>query len=449
MKIKEHQESLVLPEEVINVLKNYFKKEREGDLKARSCAIKDLKKFLIETKDGSFTLSSAKLNGRSETMHTHHGAIEESFKKFVEPANLAGKFADKEKSEVRILDICSGLGYNAAAALHQWRHAERNIRSKIRVDMVEISIETLAAALLIPSPLEEHDIIKHTIENKLFNEGYLSFKPEEKKISKELDINVYCMDARILVKNLIESGDFKNITLKSSFPKELDRKNDSEKEHQKKGVVESLGIYDAIFLDPFSPPMAPELYTPDFFKALNQVIKKNGLLLTYTSAAPVRSALIQAGFYVGEVPPFGRKKGGTIASISPDIIPHDLPLEDELMIALSDAGIPYRDQYLSDSIRHIKERRVKERKIMRGKDKFTSTVKTPIYLLRAPEDHKLKRRVLRNLQTMGFEDFNLDKSRFIVCPQFNDCICGRGCKKFKNSKERIEEMGYRLQLVKK
>lgn len=439
MNIKEQQESLVLSPEIIKLLNNYIKREKKGDLKARSCASEDLKKFLIKTADGSFTLSSAEINGTSETMHTHHGAIKESLKKFVEPAMLAGKFADKEKTELNILDICSGLGYNAATALHQWRQAERNIPQKIKLDMVEISKETLAAALLIPSPLEEHKIIKKAIENKLLQEKYLSFRFQVKKIPEELNINVYNMDARKLIKNLIAKDkiNFKNNKLELTAFKES--------KYKKENVKESLEIYDAIFLDPFSPQLAPELYTLDFFKALKQVIKKDGLLLTYTSAAPVRSALIKAGFYVGEVPPFGRKKGGTVASLSPDTISQDLPGEDELMIALSDAGIPYRDQYLNENACLIKDRRIKERKARRGKDKFASTVKTPLYILNEPEDHRLKRRVLRNLQSMGFEDFNLDKSRFIVCPQFNDCICSRGCKIFKNSKERIEEMENRLQ----
>jgi len=92
------------------------------------------------------------------------------------------------------------------------------------------------------------------------------------------------------------------------------------------------GYYNAIFLDAFSPDKTPELYT------LARVIKDDGILTTYTSAAPVRSAMIEAGFHVGEGPSFGRR-GGTIASLSGD----------ERMIALSDVGIPYTDPSLADS----------------------------------------------------------------------------------------------------
>lgn len=67
----------------------------------------------------------------------------------------------------------------------------------------------------------------------------------------------------------------------------------------------SYGSYDAVFLDPFSPLKSPELYSVEFFKTLKVLMKDDGMILTYTSAAPVRSALVEAGFHVGEGPSFG------------------------------------------------------------------------------------------------------------------------------------------------
>jgi tRNA U34 5-methylaminomethyl-2-thiouridine-forming methyltransferase MnmC len=422
--------ALTLPIEVLRMVKEHFIKEKKGDPTARSRAAQDLKKFLIETADGSYTLNSGEIDGSSETMHTHHGAVEESIKKYIEPSHLKDKIICKD--EVRILDTCSGLGYNAAVALDLWQSIQNN-NCKLNLDLVEISRETLAITLLIPSPLIAHEIIKKAVEDELYNEGFLSLKLEKEETPKNVDINIYCGDARDLIKNSIESKLAKPDELKSK----INEDNDD-------------GIYDIIFLDPFSPLLAPELYTPDFFKALKQIIKKDGLILTYTSAAPVRSAFIEAGFNVGEGPTFGRKRGGTIACISPELINKDLLKDDERMIALSDAGTPFRDPDLNDSSQSIKLRRINERKEVRGKEKFASTVKTPIYLLEDMEDGRLKRRVLKNLHKMGFEDLKSPKSMYVVCPQYPECICGRGCESFNNSSERVNEMSHRLhQIIKK
>jgi tRNA U34 5-methylaminomethyl-2-thiouridine-forming methyltransferase MnmC len=356
-------------------------------------------------------------------MHTHHGAMEESIQKYIEPAKLNDKIISKD--EIRILDTCSGLGYNAAATLDLWQSIPNNC--KIKLDMVEISRETLAITLLIPSPLKSYEIIKKAVEDELFNEGFLSLKSEKKETPKNVDINIYCMDIRELIKNLLECKSSKAENVKS---------------------LNNDGIYDIIFLDPFSPLLTPELYTLDFFRALKQVIKKDGLILTYTSAAPVRSAFIEAGFNVGEGPRFGRKRGGTIASISAELISKDLLMEDERMIALSDVGVPFRDPNLNSISQCVKEMRSSERESLRNnKMKFASTVKTPIYLLKDLEDGRLKRRVLKNLHKMGFEDLNSPEFRYILCPQYMECVCGNECESFDNSRERINEMSNRLQIV--
>ncbi len=105
--------------------------------------------------------------------------------------------------------------------------------------------------------------------------------------------------------------------------------------------------YDAIFLDPFSQNMSPELLTVDFFKYFNKVIKDNGIVATYTSSAPVRYGFIEAGFHVGQGPIFGRKQGGTLASLNPEKLDKSLPKNDEIRIGLSDVGIQFRDPDLN------------------------------------------------------------------------------------------------------
>jgi hypothetical protein len=63
------------------------------------------------TADGSFSLHSDHFG---EAFHNSAGALNEARAKFVQPAELQ-RFSSR--SELRILDVCLGLGYNTAAVL--------------------------------------------------------------------------------------------------------------------------------------------------------------------------------------------------------------------------------------------------------------------------------------------------------------------------------------------
>jgi len=54
--------------------------------------------------------------------------------------------------------------------------------------------------------------------------------------------------------------------------------------------------YNLVFLDAFSPDKCPMLWTYDFLKCIYEHMEDNGVLLTYTSSARVRKALIDIGF---------------------------------------------------------------------------------------------------------------------------------------------------------
>ena len=82
---------LKVQKKVLEIVDKCFKNENNGDKDARSVAFDDLKEFLIETGDGSYTLKSEGLEGSSETMHTYHGGLDESLEKYVKPSHLKGK----------------------------------------------------------------------------------------------------------------------------------------------------------------------------------------------------------------------------------------------------------------------------------------------------------------------------------------------------------------------
>ena len=356
--------------------------------------------YFVLTDDGSYSINSKEINHKIETLHTSTGAISESFEKFIKPMKF------KYDEDIAILDICAGLGYNSSAAIADFI---KNGKKNLKIDMVEISHATLACGLLVPSPIKEHDITKKAIENELIKQDYATLQLENCEIPENIEINVFIEDARQTVQKLDDN------------------------------------TYDAIFLDPFSQNMAPELFSLEFFKEFRRVIKDDGIIATYTSSAPIRSAFIEADFYIGQGPIFGRKQGGTLASPNPLMLDLSLPKNDEIRIALSDVGIPFRDPGLNNNSDYILEMRTEERHEARHNTKISSAVKTPIFLAQEMDDEKLKRRVERNLAKMNIPSTTSKEAKYIV-----ECEKNYNEKQdaTNNSRNRILEMSERLKKVK-
>lgn len=393
----------IINDDIFDLVNECFQQERSSQNKESRVNFFDTyNDFFVLTDDGSYSINSKEINNKVETLHTSTGAISESFEKFIKPMKF-----DYSK-DIAILDICAGLGYNSSAAIADF--IKNSTDSNLKVDMVEISKATFACGILVPSPIPEHDITKKAIEDELVKQNYASLSLEECEIPENIDINVFIEDARQTVQNLEDN------------------------------------TYDAIFLDPFSQNMAPELFSLEFFKEFRRIIKDNGIIATYTSSAPVRAAFIEAGFYIGLGPIFGRKQGGTLASPNPEMLDYSLPKNDEIRIALSDVGIPFRDPGLNNSSDFILDNRATERQDARHNTKISSAVKTPIFLGDPMEDdEKLKRRVERNLAKMNISS-TTSKEAFYIIECENEYSENQDSKN--NSTTRILDMKKRLKKVK-
>ena len=391
----------IINDDIFDLVNEYFQHEKSGrNNESRVDFFDTYKNYFVLTDDGSYSINSKEINHKVETLHTSTGAISESFEKFIKPM----KFDYTE--DIAILDICAGLGYNSSAAIADFlKHSDKNLT----VDMVEISKATFACGILVPSPIPEHDITKKAIEEKLIAEEYAALSLEKAKIPENININVYIEDARQTVQRLDDD------------------------------------TYDAIFLDPFSQNMAPELFSVELFKEFRRIIKDDGIIATYTSSAPVRAGFIEAGFYIGLGPIFGRKQGGTLASPNPLMLDWSLPRNDEIRIALSDVGIPFRDPNLNNSSHFILEKRTEERHLARHNTKISSAVKTPIFLGCEMDDEKLKRRVERNLEKMNIPSTTSAEANYIVEVE-NEYSEKQDSEN--NSTNRILEMKKRLKKVK-
>ena len=117
----------------------------------------------------------------------------------------------------------------------------------------------------------------------------------------------------------------------------------------RQSVKEDKNIYNLIFLDAFTHSKCPCLWSYDFFKVLHEHLADDGMLLTYSSAAQVRNAMIAAGFTVGKI--FNKRLNkfqGTVAAKNIDLMKHPLS-EADLGLLKTKAGIFYRDKNLTSS----------------------------------------------------------------------------------------------------
>ena len=260
------------------------------------------------TADGSFTFFS---NEFQEAFHSHFGAKQEAEGKFVIPCQLAEKA--KNTDYLRLLDVCYGLGYNSAAALATiW---QINPQCTIELVALEVNAEVPKAAisqhLLVhwPSPIPQ--LLAQLATTQAV------------KTTKFL-ARLLLADARQTIKQ----------------------------------VIQEQFVADAIFLDPFSPPKCPQLWTVEFLALVNKCLKNDGRLATYSCAAAVRTALALAGLFIGSSTRVGRRSPGTIASLTMANLP---PLShQELEHLQTRAAIPYRDPWLKDSAKVILHRRKQE-----------------------------------------------------------------------------------------
>ncbi|MFO0172764.1 MAG: tRNA (5-methylaminomethyl-2-thiouridine)(34)-methyltransferase MnmD, partial [Aphanizomenon sp.] len=215
-----------------------------------------------QTQDGSFTFFSTEFN---EAFHSHYGAKQESLLKFAIPTQLP---ILAETGFVRLLDICYGLGYNTAAALQTiWQ-----VNPHCRVQVIGLELNPIVPQAAITDQLCDS-----------WDEKYIKILTQ---IAFEHQIQMDYLQANLLI------GDARSLILQ---------------------VHKSGFQADAIFLDPFSPPQCPQLWTLEFIQKVSECLHENGLMATYSCAAAVRTALLTAGLAVGSTPPIGRRTPGTIA----------------------------------------------------------------------------------------------------------------------------------------
>lgn len=198
----------------------------------------------ITTKDGSISFFN---NKYQEAYHSFHGAFTEALEKHVLACNIP-EIAKKQK-DIKVLDICFGLGYNSLVC----------IQEALQINpVIDIHIDALENDANVFQMLKEC----HT----------------------KTDIDLLNSHCNFIIDDARKSI----VNLKNNF-------------------------YDAIFFDPFSPKVCPELWQEDFIFEVVQKAKANSYISTYSSARIAKDGFYKAGCEIYEGPKCGRKDGGVLA----------------------------------------------------------------------------------------------------------------------------------------
>ncbi|MEM9091158.1 MAG: MnmC family methyltransferase [Cyanobacteria bacterium P01_F01_bin.53] len=289
----------------------------------------------VETKDGSSTFYSPAFG---EWYHNREGAYNEARETYAETAQLARRAqGHTHPKTLNILDICYGLGYNTAAALETIlaikHHAPVELKA-LEID-IEVSRRAIAQGLTQQYPPAVQSILQAIATHQ---------SAEHDRVSAQLLIG----DARQQIQYLLDQG----------------------------------WQADVIFLDPFSPPNCPQLWTVEFLQKVAQCLNaERGVLITYSCAAAVRTALTLTGLEIGAIRTGGRRWPGTIARYpqirhpqihhpqTADATTQDATIHPEALPPLSQqeiehlqtrAAVPYRDPTLRATAVDIRTRRSAE-----------------------------------------------------------------------------------------
>ncbi len=263
---------------------------------------------IITTDDGTPSLYSEAYN---EAMHSTSGAYEEALLKHILPSRVL----DCTDDPVHVLDIGCGIGYNMIALVDRFFQSRPSSRLHITSFEKDVTYLPLMSRIKFN---DSRDAIMEMVIRAMENGEFTS---------PRCSIKICITDARSGIQKL---------------------PNDR---------------FNAVFHDPYSPAKNPELWTVNFFREVRRVAKDSAIMTTYSSAAHIRQAMLEAGLKIGRGPSVGKKKEGTIATVVGNIT---LLENHEIDAILADEkSVPFRDQGLCGSREEILERRAVERKAKR------------------------------------------------------------------------------------
>lgn len=231
--------------------------------------------MLRTTGDGSGTLFSERYN---ETYHSTHGAVTESRHVFLDASGVSSRL--ESGCATRILEIGFGLGLN--------------------------TLISADAALVANTALEfhslENDAAVFEQARNLHYEAFLQHPELAEGLRAGLLSRVELPDSDA---GIIQLAEKITLTIHQADAVEWCMRQPST----------APLLFDAVYLDAFSPDTNPECWAPEFFNSIRQLMAPHAKLSTYSAKGSVRRSLLAAGFRVNKMPGPPGKREMMVASL--------------------------------------------------------------------------------------------------------------------------------------
>lgn len=305
----------------------------------------------FKTEDNSTGLYSITTQ---DIFHSKTGALKEAYDKFIKPSFLSEKL--KNKSEIKILDLCSGVGYNLKAALNEVD------KQKVIIDSIEINKEFLFLTPFLNDSINNIElnffILNELCKNKfsldeILNYVFLVSKNENKQFFSLSMLNLANFIQNYPYKTLEQPQNnsflhniyYNYISINNiKIPQTNKYTNCDIRYHlgdARKTIKTLQNKYDVIFFDAFSSQKDPTLWTINLLSIIKEKMDNDSILVSYSKSTAFRSALLELGFYVGKTFIDGLDMGSVVSLNKNNIIN---PLSDfDLELIKTRSGIFYKD----------------------------------------------------------------------------------------------------------
>jgi tRNA U34 5-methylaminomethyl-2-thiouridine-forming methyltransferase MnmC len=239
---------------------------------------------LIHTDDGSVTLKNKKLD---ESYRSEAGAVAESFHVYLSNSGIREQIesnapsdfkvpSDASSNMIRVLEVGFGTGLNFLLT------AAYANACTVPLEYVGLEHQLLPTSvfeqLRLPSFVQSSSAMTHTETPSRFPqmlETTWSNFVEARRSWDESRSNPRHTVMLDRVRLILECNDARSFL-----------------------GGHDLGVFDAVYFDPFSPRSSPELWVSDVFAQLYRLLKPGGCLTTYCVAGQIRRNLQAVGFEV-------------------------------------------------------------------------------------------------------------------------------------------------------
>jgi hypothetical protein len=224
---------------------------------------------LVETADGSLTIRHS---GHGQDFHSQEGAQFEAWNLYVVSSGYLEGLSSAPNHRIRILDVGMGLGYNATASVVAWYNSLGMV--DVDITSLECDVRLVEAVVSGKAPWQRgwsEAWLVGPCELKQCDIGYRA-SIKHPRSGRHLTWTVIVCDATIM-------------------------------------DLTSLGkTFDYIWQDPFTPELNPMLWSAEWFNRVRGVAGAGAIMMSYSVARTVKTALSESGWDYERIPTPGRKR---------------------------------------------------------------------------------------------------------------------------------------------